>query len=80
MLASDIPVVPREDLIDTLWNVKQSLAQGIREGQYGFNRYILECKAARRDHAAAGCRRFNRYIVECKVKNSEALPEMQEAI
>ena len=34
--------------------------------EVGFNRYIVECKCAKKSHSKVDKDSFNRYIVECK--------------
>ena len=60
----------RLDLIDTLWNVKFIAILSARFPLFGFNRYIVECKAAAPGEQEEEHHRFNRYIVECKVKEN----------
>ena len=38
------------DLIDTLWNVKVLVDTGDATRQFGFNRYIVECKESFTEH------------------------------
>ena len=42
--------VDASDLIDTLWNVKVLVDTGDATRQFGFNRYIVECKESFTEH------------------------------
>ena len=56
-----------EDLIETLWNVKEDEVASYVEELLGFNRDIVECKEKLEKIALIKNERFNRDIVECKV-------------